>query len=99
MTGWVTIDDDVVFDSTMQALPGEVLKTWINVLCVASKNGGRLPILKEVAFALRMMETAAIEALDNLRRLGRLVESEDGTLRPRYWIGEQFIAGQGEDNP
>jgi hypothetical protein len=85
MTGWVKINDDVVFDSIMQALPAELFKAWFNLLCLASKHGGRLPDLKMVAFALRVDETAALEVLKNLRGLGLFIRSEDGTFTPHKW--------------
>ena len=85
MTGAVKINDDVVFDFTMQALPAELFKAWFNLLCLASKHGGRLPDLKMVAFALRVDKTAALEVLKTLRGLGLFVRSEDGTFTPHKW--------------
>ncbi len=91
MTGWVKIDDDVIFDSAMQALPDELFKTWINVLCLASKNGGRLPVLSNVAFALRLDSVTVSDVLQRFREMGLLLKSEDGALSPLKWAGRHFV--------
>ena len=90
MSRWFRIDDDVVHDIKVQALPGDLFKAWINILCIASKNNGRLPVLNAVAFALRTDETAAFEVLTKLRK-AELLDLIDNTLVPHNWEGRQFI--------
>src|SRR5215510_2982584 len=86
MTKWFSIHDEVVWDDTVQRLSGDEFKMWVNLLCVANKNGGGLPGLKAVAFALRRDRASASLALQKFRELGLILLSEDGTLRPFKWV-------------
>jgi hypothetical protein len=96
MSRWFRIDDDVIHDIKVQALPGDLFKGWINVLCIASKHGGRLPPLKAVAFALRVSEAKAVELIAKLVLLDLLDKDADGHT-PHNWGGRQFITDSGDD--
>ena len=41
---WFRLYNDVINDPKVQRLDGETFKAWINILCLASKGGGVLPI-------------------------------------------------------
>ena len=89
MSRWFRMDDDVVNDPKVQGLPAEIFKAWVNVLCIASKNQGHLPILRDVAFLLRITEAKALELLTKLERAGLLDKDGDGFV-PHNWNKRQF---------
>lgn len=89
MSRWFRMDDDVVNDPKVQALPADLFRAWVNVLCVASKNGGKLPTLRDVAFTLRLSEAKAIEILTKLERAG-LLDKTDDSFVPHNWDKRQF---------
>jgi hypothetical protein len=93
---WFRFYDNVVHDIKVQALPAPLFKQWVNVLCISSDNGGCLPPLNAVAFALRVDEAAAFSAIAALRKAGLLDPREDGSLAPHNWDGRQFITDEAD---
>lgn len=89
MSRWFRMYDTLLDDPKVQRLPGNLFKTWVNLLCLASKNGGTLPCMDDVAFALRMDIEAADEAVEDLRDRG-LIDEEGESYRPHNWDGRQF---------
>ena len=53
---WFRFYADALDDPKVQRLPPPIFKTWVNLLCLASKNEGNLPSAEECAFALRMSD-------------------------------------------
>jgi DNA-binding MarR family transcriptional regulator len=90
MGRWFRIDDDVIHDLKVQGLPDALFKAWINILCIASKNKGRLPSLDAIAFALRVDAAKATEILVKLVKAGLVDRDADGHA-PHNWEGRQFI--------
>jgi hypothetical protein len=88
---WFRLYDKIVHDINVQALPGPLFKSWINILCIVSDNGGCLPGLNAVAFALRVDEATALVAVNALRKAGLLEAREDGAFVPHNWNGRQFV--------
>ena len=60
---WFKFHADLLNDPTLQRLPGDKFKTWINLLCITSKNDGVLPPLSDLTFLLRPMTEDKISAL------------------------------------
>jgi hypothetical protein len=89
---WFRLYDKIVHDVKVQALPGPLFKTWINILCIVSDHGECLPPLNAIAFALRVDEAAALVALTALRKAGLLDTDADGKIIPHNWAKRQFIA-------
>lgn len=87
---WFRLYNEVVDDPKVQRLSGAMFKHWINVLCLASKNGGIVPSLKDVAFKLRINESKAALMLDELLALTLLDAGQEGELRPHNWEGRQY---------
>ena len=80
--------DDCLDDPKVQRLPPDLFKIWINLLCLASRNGGNLPCMEDIAFALRIDEAAADQAIGVLIDRGLL---DDGDIvRPHNWDSRQF---------
>jgi hypothetical protein len=93
MSRWFRFYDEVLNDPKVQLLPGDKFKTWVNLLCLASENGGSLPILSQIAFALRISESEAAAIVGEFCEITLL--DTDKTQRPaRYsphnWNGRQF---------
>ena len=61
MADWFRAYNEALDDPKVQRLPGELFKTWFNLLCVASRCGGSLPALGDLAFMLRLGEDEAGE--------------------------------------
>lgn len=89
MGRWFRLDDDVLNDPKVQALPDGLFKAWVNVLCVASKHEGKLPPLSATAFLLRLPEAKAAELLTKLNRAG-LLDKDGETFAPHNWSKRQF---------
>lgn len=89
MGRWFRLDDDVVNDPKVQNLPDALFRAWINILCIASKNEGVLPPLRDVAFILRTKEIAAAGTLSKLHLAG-LLDKTETSFRPHNWEGRQF---------
>jgi len=88
---WFRFYNTAVDNPKVQRLPDTLFKAWVNVLCLASRNGGRIPSTADVAFALRVRETVAagwLAALESRRLLDR---SEDA-LMPHDWNELQYIS-------
>jgi hypothetical protein len=81
--------DDVLDDPKVQRLPADLFKAWVNLLCLASKNGGILPEIQDVAFALRMGEPEAERHINDLVGRG-LIDRADGVVSPHNWNARQF---------
>lgn len=88
---WFKMYSEVLNDRKIQSLPGELLRAWLNVLCIANENPrrGYLPPLEDVAFALRVPDDEAERLLDGLLQRGLLDRDKDGWTRPHNWDGRQ----------
>lgn len=86
---WFRLDDDVVNDHKVQRLPDALFKAWINMLCVACKNDGRLPPLEDIAFALRVDGAKATEILVKLVQ-AQLVDRDEAGHFPHEWEKWQY---------
>jgi hypothetical protein len=93
---WFRIYDEALDDPRLQRLPASLFRAWFNVLCAASRNGGTLPKLPELAFMMRTRPGALSRRLDALKAMG-LVEDVDGELRPVDWGQRQFVRQDTKD--
>lgn len=93
---WFRFYDDVVNDPKVQSLPADLFKSWINILCVASKNGGVLPELSHLAFALRCDLDAVTEMSQALQQVG-LLDKKGSKLIPHNWNKRQFKSDTSTD--
>ena len=85
---WFRLYDDVLNDPKVQKLSGETFKLWINVLCIASKHGGVLPNLEDLAFELRLPTLVCKTEIDILKQAG-LIDG-DKKLKPHGWEKRQY---------
>lgn len=89
MSRWFRVYDDLVDDPKVQRLPGETVKSLLNLWCLASQNEGRLPAADDIAFKLRMTPAKVAKLLSVLGECGLIDSDEDG-LRPHNWNGRQY---------
>jgi hypothetical protein len=86
---WFRFYDDALNDPKVQKLPGDVFKTWVNLLCVASKNNGVIPSdMESLTFIMRMPESKITSHIQVIKGAGLLDEGE--TLSPHNWQGRQY---------
>lgn len=91
MSQWFRFYNGALDDPKVQNLPGELFKTWVNLLCVASRHDGRLP-MSSLAFMLRLDEKRLALALKQLTERG-LIDVTDNGSEPHNWHGRQYKAG------
>lgn len=79
---WVPLWNRTLSNRKAQSLSGDVFKTWINLLCLASivKRDGLLPDAKQIAFELRLDDDTAMEHLIKLVSVGLLDDETGETL-------------------
>lgn len=97
MTRWFRYYDEALDDPKVQMLPPQLFKAWINLLCLASRNGGALPSLDAIMFALRLdSEEIASTTLSELSKRG-LLDSNGETFHPHNWNGRQYKSDDSTD--
>ena len=89
MSRWFRVYDDLVDDPKVQRLPAELFRALVNIWCLASKGGGVLPSIDEIAFKLRVKADKAYAIVASLRNAGLIEDDEDGT-HPHNWDSRQF---------
>jgi DNA-binding transcriptional ArsR family regulator len=89
MSRWFRVYDDLVDDPKVQRLSGEMVKSLLNLWCLASQNDGTLPAADDIAFKLRMTPTKVAKLLSVLGECG-LIDSDETGLRPHNWSGRQY---------
>ena len=90
MSRWFRVYDDLVNDPKVQRLPAETFRGLVNLWCLASRGGGALPSIDDIAFALRMDPDKAARLLSDLRLAGLIDDGEDGAAKPHKWDTRQF---------
>jgi hypothetical protein len=89
MSRWFRIYDEMLDDPKMQRLPPATFKAVINLWCLTSKNGGKLPCFEDIAFGLRLSHEEAVKLLDDLVSMG-LFDHDNNGLRPHNWDKRQY---------
>lgn len=101
MSRWFRFYAEVVNDPKVQKLPCEDFRAWVNLLCLASENGGKIPPLSDVAFSLRMSVDAASTVLERLSSGGlidRMSGGPDGWhYAPHSWDKRQYKSDTSTD--
>lgn len=90
MSRWFRFYDDALNDPKVQRLPADLFKAWVNLLCLASKNGGEIPSLADAGFALRLSESKAGAIVADLALRGLFDPVEGGYFSPHNWGCRQY---------
>ena len=91
---WFRFYNEALDNPKVQKLDGSTFKLWVNLLCVAGRNDGKLPSNPDLAFALRIDEIALESLLDRLL-IGGLIEVRKGGqngsyIAPHDWEERQY---------
>lgn len=101
MALWFRLYADLLNDPKVQNLDGELFKSWINILCIASANEGVLPPVDDIAFALRTDKNGAetvIERLHNATLIDRVNGGPNGWhYAPHGWKKRQYKSDSSTD--
>jgi predicted transcriptional regulator len=94
MSRWFRFYDDALNDPKVQLLSGDDFKAWVNLLCLASKNEGRLPSIDDMAFALRRSPNDVQTVVERLLN-GGLIDRRNGGpngvhYAPHGWDKRQY---------
>lgn len=96
MSRWFRLYEDLVDDPKVQRLPLDHFRALINLWCLASRNGGCLPPVGDIAFSLRLPEKQASATIAALRLAGFIDDDETGS-RPHNWRSRQFKSDVSND--
>lgn len=96
MSRWFRVYDDVINDPKLLKLPEALRWQWLAMLCVASKNGGKLPPNDDIALLLRVPEAKAAEFVTKLVK-AKLIDKVDDVFVPHNWEGRQFKSDTSND--
>lgn len=87
---WFRFYDGVLDDPKVQRLSDKLFRAWVNLMCLASRRGGRIEAdYADVAFSLRVTEGQARETLQALKSAG-LMDIEETGIEPHNWSERQF---------
>jgi len=89
MSQWFRMYNEVLDDPKVQRLSGDDFKSWVNILCLASKNDGAIPCAEDVAFALRADPKKTAALIVRLCSAGLIVTNETG-MSPHKWNERQY---------
>lgn len=88
--GWFRFYNEVVNDPKCQRLSDVLFRTWINLLCLASKGDGVVRMdVNDIAFVLRKTPSKVNSEVLKLKESG-LIEGDFGQLKPHNWNGRQY---------
>jgi len=85
---WFRFYNEVLHDPKVQKLPGELFKTWVNILCIASKYGGEIPVA-DLSHHLSHRYDRIDREVDKLIHEGLLTYG-GGLIIPHNWYGRQY---------
>lgn len=83
-------------DPKLLKLSDKHFRWWFNLVCVASDNGGTLPLCADLAVEFRVFEKVMTEALDALVSAGLLDHDETG-IHPHNWDALQYKSDTSAD--
>jgi predicted transcriptional regulator len=94
MSRWFRLHEEILDDPKVQRLSGEDFKIWINLLCLTSRHGGKLPPVADIVFALRLQQETVSTVLERLLNGGLIVRrsggADGGHYAPHKWAERQY---------
>jgi hypothetical protein len=101
MSRWFRFYSEALDDPKVQKLDPPTFKAWVNLLCLANRNGGFLPPAEDVAFALRIDPNGAITLLERLLNATLIDKVNGGANGYRYaphgWAERQYKSDTSTD--
>jgi hypothetical protein len=89
MSRWFRVYDDMVDDPKVQRLSDVSFKALVNLWCLASQGGGKLPPIADIAFKLRMKPEKVAALISALHNAG-LIDQDGDDIHPHNWNARQF---------
>lgn len=89
MSRWFRFYDDALNDPKILKLSDKLHRVWVGLLCIASKNDGKLPSLDDCALMIRMKPERLNDAIKSLM-IADLIDDDDAILSPHNWNARQF---------
>ena len=90
MSRWFRYYEEALDDHKVQRLSGDAFKAWVNLLCLASKNGGEILSLEDACFALRLSKTRMAAIITDLAAAELLDKVEGRYFAPHNWAARQY---------
>lgn len=92
MSRWFRMYNEALDDPKCQSLNGNDFKGWVNILLLACRHDGVLPMIDDVAFALRVNEATARKLIKTLTAQGLIDPSgtDDSVGAPHGWHNRQY---------
>lgn len=90
MKPWIRLYSEIIDDPKVQLLRPDHFRMWINFMCLASDNGGRVELSKQVSWRLRVSDDWLNDCVSVLTAAGLLDEDESGGLWIHNWKERQF---------
>lgn len=90
---WFRFYAETISNPKAQRLPGDIFKTWVNLLCLASNGGGGLPPMEDIVHYLHLPEKTVRSHLSKLvaaRLIDVTQDGDDVILKPHNWDQRQF---------
>lgn len=101
MSRWFRFYDEALNDPKVQMLPADDFKSWVNLLCLASQNDGKIKDIQSVAFALRIGVNDAVTVLERLSIAGLIDKANGGAngfhYVPHGWGKRQYKSDTSND--
>lgn len=92
MKRWFRFYDEALDDPKVQRLSPQLFKTWVNLLCLASKEDGKLPSNDDIAFRLRISVQDAALQIEDLILAGLIDLDARGNRAPHNWSERQYAS-------
>lgn len=89
MSRWFRFYDDALNEPKLLKLSDALFRAWVGLLCIASKNAGRLPADDDCALMLRMKPERIAAVFSSLVSAGLIDNDEIGRF-PHNWSTRQF---------
>lgn len=94
MSRWFRFYNEALDDPKVQQLDPVVFKHWVNLLCIACRNDGKLPSHEAMAFSLRLDIIGLESLLDRLLIAGLIDVRKGGAngsyIAPHGWEKRQY---------
>lgn len=89
MSRWFRFYDDAINDPKLLKLSDRSHRVWMGMLCLASKNDGKLPPFDDMVLLLRTKADKLQPEIEKLIEAG-LLDHDDAGIAPHNWNGRQF---------
>jgi hypothetical protein len=96
VTRWFRFYDEALNDPKILKLSDKLFRVWVGLLCVASKNDGKIPPMEDTGLMLRMKPEKLSKDIADLMSAG-LLDDIGGTVSPHNWSGRQYKSDSSTD--